>query len=340
MKVGFAAVDLAAGKATLLMEEDRSYAPQSYGAVDAAGGTVVYLAEDTQHPPEAWAASPDFGVRRAVTKANPQLSRYRFGEGRLIRWRSTDGTQLSGALILPTGYQPGHTYPLVVRVYGGTRQSRFANTFVGAGDMFVMQLFATRGFAVFMPDIPQRPGTPMRDIAAAVLPGIDRLVDLGIVDPDRLGILGHSYGGYSVLALLVQTNRFRAALASAGFADLVSGYRSLWPGGGSTEASIENGQGLMGGSVWQHRERFIENSPFYYLDRVETPVLLVHGTDDTLPVADSDQTFVALRRLGKTVEYARYEGEGHAAWSAPNAADLIERMTTWFGEHLTGARGK
>jgi dipeptidyl aminopeptidase/acylaminoacyl peptidase len=180
----------------------------------------------------------------------------------------------------------------------------------------------------------------MRDIAAAELPGNDRLVDLGIVDPDRLGILGHSYGGYSVLALLVQTNRFRAALASAGFADLVSGYRSLWPGGGSTEASIENGQGLMGGSVWQHRERFIENSPFYYLDRVETPVLLVHGTDDTLPVADSDQTFVALRRLGKTVEYARYEGEGHAAWSAPNAADLIERMTTWFGEHLKGARGK
>jgi dipeptidyl aminopeptidase/acylaminoacyl peptidase len=141
-----------------------------------------------------------------------------------------------------------------------------------------------------------------------------------------------------VLALLVQTKRFRAALASAGFSDLVSGYRTLWPGGGSIEASIESGQGLMGGNVWQFRERFIENSPFYYLDRVETPVLLVHGTDDTLPVANSDQTFVALRRLGKAVEYARYEGEGHAAWGAPNAVDLIDRMTTWFDERLNRPR--
>jgi len=321
LKVGFATIDVAGGTATSLTEEDKSYPPQSYGGVDAAGTTVVYLAEDTQHPAEVWTSGADFVVRREVTNANPQLSRYRFGEGRLIRWRSSDGTQLTGALILPSGYQPGHACPLVVRVYGGTRQSRFANTFVGAGDVFVMQLFATRGFAVFMPDIPQRSATPMRDIAAAVLPGIDRLVDLGIADPDRLGILGHSYGGYSVLALLVQTNRFRAALASAGFSDLVSGYRSLWPGGGSIEASIEGGQGLMGGSVWQYRERFIENSPFYYLDRVETPVLLIHGTEDTLPVTDSDQTFVALRRLGKTVEYARYEGEGHAAWGAPNATD-------------------
>ena len=338
MKVGFAEVDLAAGTATVLMDEDRSYPPQSYGSVDAAGGTVAYLVEDPQHPAEAWTSGADFGTRHVVTNANPQLSRYRFGEGQVVRWHSSDGTALRGAVILPSGYQPGRAYPLVARVYGGTRQSRFANTFVGAGDMFVMQLFATRGFVVFMPDIPQRAATPMRDIAAAVLPGIDRLVDLGIADPDRLGVLGHSYGGYSVLALLVQTNRFRAALASAGFSDLVSGYRSLWPGGGSIEASIEDGQGLMGGSVWQYRERFIENSPFYYLDRVETPVLLVHGTDDTLPVAESDQTFVALRRLGKTVEYARYEGEGHAAWGAPNAADLIERMTTWFSEHLNQPR--
>jgi dipeptidyl aminopeptidase/acylaminoacyl peptidase len=338
MKVGFATVDLAVGKAMLLMEEDRSYPPHSYGGVDAAGGTLAYLAEDTQHPPEAWTSGPDFNARRVVTNANPQLSRYRFGAGRLVRWRNSDGDELSGALILPTGYQPGHGYPLVVRAYGGTRQSRFANTFVGAGDVFVMQLFATRGFAVFMPDIPQRAGTPMRDIAAAVLPGIDRLVDLGIADPDRLGVLGHSYGGYSVLALLVQTKRFRAALASAGFSDLVSGYRTLWSGGGSIEASIESGQGLMGGTVWQFRERFIENSPFYYLDRVETPVLLVHGTEDTLPVANSDQTFVALRRLGKAVEYARYEGEGHAAWGAPNAVDLIDRMTAWFDERLNRPR--
>lgn len=334
MRSGFDVLDLSSGKVTSVFAEDRSYSPQSYGAVDAVGGTVVYLTEDTQHPPDAWVSSADFSTRRVVTNANPQLARYRFGAGQLVHWRSSDGASLHGALILPADYRPGRSYPVIVRVYGGTRQSRFANTFVGAGDMFVMQLFATRGFVVFMPDMPQRLGTPMRDIAAAVLPGIDRLVEMGITDPERIGVLGHSYGGYSVLALLVQTNRFRAAMASAGFADLVSGYRTLWPGGGSTEASTENGQGMIGGSVWQFRDRFIENSPFYYLDRVETPVLLVHGTDDTLPIADSDQTFVALRRLGKTVEYARYEGEGHAAWSAPNAADLIARMTRWFDDLL------
>src|SRR4030095_7202404 len=102
----------------------------------------------------------------------------------------------------------------------------------------------------------------------------------------------------------------------------------------------EIGQGGMRGTPWEYRDRYIENSPFYYLDRVETPLLLVHGSEDeNVPSIQSDQTFVGLRRLGKEVEYARYEGEGHAesGWGYANQLDYIKRVISWFDEHLKPA---
>jgi dipeptidyl aminopeptidase/acylaminoacyl peptidase len=105
-------------------------------------------------------------------------------------------------------------------------------------------------------------------------------------------------------------------------------------------AIMERGPGLLGGTPWQYRDRYIENSPFFYFDRVETPLLIVHGSEDT-GVASflGDELFVALRRLGKDVEYAKYEGGNHAPpyWSYPNQTDLCNRMIEWFSRYL-GAR--
>src|SRR5712692_9678839 len=103
---------------------------------------------------------------------------------------------------------------------------------------------------------------------------------MGIADPNQLGIMGHSYGGYSTLALIVQTNRFKAALAADGMGDLISAYGQMSPEGTTYGIGvIEAGQGLMGGTPWQFRDRYIENSPSFYLDRVETPLMIVHGAE-------------------------------------------------------------
>jgi dipeptidyl aminopeptidase/acylaminoacyl peptidase len=181
----------------------------------------------------------------------------------------------------------------------------------------------------------------MSDIAAAVLPGIDKVIELGIADPDRVGVTGHSYGGYSTLSLIVQSTRFKAAVSSAGPADLVAGFGEMAPDGGAFGVGwSETGQGLMGGTPWQYHDRYVENSPITYLDRVQTPLLIVQGgIDRTVPPWQADAVFVGLRRLGKEVVYAKYEGEDHweGTWGHANAVDYWKRVIAWFDGHLKPA---
>ena len=128
---------------------------------------------------------------------------------------SDDGEALHGALLLPSKYQKGQRYPLVVWVYGGELESNRLDTSGFAYDIVNMQLLATRGYAVLLPDSPQHDGgSPMADLAKTVLPGVNKVIEMGIADPERLGVMGHSGGGYSTLALIVQTKRFKGAVES------------------------------------------------------------------------------------------------------------------------------
>lgn len=337
-KVGVAKIDLARGSATLVFETDQ-YLSDIIHRVDVTDRTVVYVAEDAQHPADVWAADAGFAHRRQLTHINPAAGDYVFGTTRIVAWRDADGQILRGALLLPAGYQAGTRYPTIVTIYGGSSLSDQVNRFGLSGPgVENMQLLATRGYAVLLADSRLRVGTPLRDLAATVLPGVDTVIALGVADSARLGVTGHSYGGYSTLALLVQTPRFKAAVSSAGFSDLFSAYGGMSRDGGAFGVGwAEEGQGRMGGSPWQYRDRYLQNSPFFYLDRVRTAVLLVHGgADDTVQPWLAAQTFVALRRLGKEVEYARYENEDHwqGTWRYANALDYWDRVITWFDRHL------
>ena len=181
-------------------------------------------------------------------------------------------------------------------------------------------------------------GTPMLDLAKTVLPGVNRAIELGIADPARLGIMGQSYGCVSTLMRIVQTTRFKAAECSSGFSSIIGiagviGFGATW---------ADSGRGKMGATVWERRDRYIENSPYFYLDRVTTPLLLVMGASDrTVPPFLGDATFGALRQLGKRVEYVRYGGEEHQPmkYSAANLADWMNRVVRWFDTYLgTGSQ--
>jgi len=265
------------------------------------------------------------------------------GTAKLIDWFSADGERLHGALLLPAHYQEGRRYPLIVWVYGGGLLSSYFDHFGLAGSgPFNMQIFATRGYAVLLPDAPQHTGTPMLDLALTVLEGVNEVIEMGIADPDRVGLMGQSYGGYSTLSLIVQSKRFKAAVEADGYADLVAHYGEMDKSGAAFGISIEEGgQGLMAGPPWQFPNRYIENSPIFYLDRIGTPLFMAHGTADTTVAPFlGDEVFVGLRRLGKEVEYARYEGEGHSPmyWRYANQMDFCNRMIKWFEVHL-GVRG-
>lgn len=314
-------------------------AAQSLTDVSESTGLTAYVAEDASHPAEIWTASSGLTTRARATTLNDGIDRYTLGTVQLVEWRSTDGALLKGALLLPAGYERGRRYPVVIRVYGGALGSNSVNRFgldgAGVGNM---HLLGTRGYAVLVPDIPVRRVTPVPDIVSAVVPAIHKLVDLGIADADRVGVMGHSYGGYSVLALITNTMWFKAAVASASMGDLFNHYGTMDPDGSASGIGwTETGQGGMAATPWEARARYIENSPFFFLDRVQTPLLLVHGALDlTVPVRLADQIFVGLRRLNKTVEYARYEGEEHwqGTWGRANAIDYWERVIDWFDRHL------
>ena len=342
---GFYRIDLATAMTTRLLERGQCYTcrdtqeQHDLAIVTPDGAHVLYLTEDAQHDTNVWSADADFKAPSRVTDANPQFSKYRFGSSRLVNWLSDDGEKLEGALLLPPGFQDETRYPLVVMVYGGDRGSDRLNQFGGWGSgPFNLQLLATRGFVVFLPDAPQNLGTPMLDLAKTVLPGINKLIEIGIADPRRLGVMGQSYGGYSVMSLLVQTKRFKAAVESDGYADIIGSYGIMRKSGAAASVSNEEtGQGLMGGPPWEYPLRYLENSPIFYLNRVSTPLLILHGEDDeSVGAFLGDELFVGLRRLGNEVDYAKYQCENHYAgvWSYANQLDYAERMIDWFQRHL------
>jgi dipeptidyl aminopeptidase/acylaminoacyl peptidase len=340
---GFYKIDLTNGVVTQLFEREACYTCEAgtrghLAAWSPNGQRFAYSSQDAQHPGDIWLTDRQFNSPSQLTHLNPELERYRMGTARLIDWLDDDGRRLHGALLLPSNYRQGTRYPLVVLVYGGATISDSLEVFGGfqrAMPYLNLQLLASRGYAVLMPDAPQHTGSPMLDLAKTVLPGVNRVVDLGIADPERLGVMGHSYGGYSTLSLLVQTNRFKAALAVSGMADLIGLYGEMDRNGIAFGTSSECGQELMGGSPWQFRDRYIENSPVFYLDRIETPLLLAHGTEDSAFASFlADEVFVGLRRLGKVVEYARYQSEDHIFTAYPNKLDFSNRMIAWFEHYL------
>ena len=340
---GFYKIDLRSEQATVLLESNQCYTcglQDRFAAGSPDGRLIAYYSEDAQHDSDLWLTDLDFRKRRRLTVMNPQFDQYEMGASRLVDWLSDDGERLHGALLLPPGYDGGRL-PLIVWVYGGLSLSDYVNTF-GLTDKgpFNAQILATRGYAVLLPDAPLHIGTPMLDLTKDILPGVNRLIDMDIVDPGRLGLIGRSFGGFCTLALLVQTKRFKAAIDIDGFGDLVGASGQMGADGGAFLATIaEHGGPSMGGTLWEHRARYIENSPIFYFDRVETPLLIIHGSEDT-SVAPflGDEVFLGLRRLGKEAEYAKYTGEDHAPpyWQYQNQVDVCKRILRWLSVHLDG----
>ncbi|MGB3509074.1 MAG: prolyl oligopeptidase family serine peptidase [Microcoleaceae cyanobacterium] len=335
---GLAFLDVETGENTILFEDAKNFADDVLSAEIGNDGNFYFAWEAANTPAEIWCVANSGRETKQLFALNPNLSEIAFGKSQLISWRGSDGNECLGALMLPQNYVEGQKLPLIVNVYGGVNNSSFLNNFdFGWSGHDHPQLFATRGYAYLCPDMSMSNRDPMRQLPGLVLPAINLLVDLGIVDSQRVGVIGQSYGGYNVLALLTQTYRFQAAVASAGIYNLTSFYGILTNHGKSRWINwAEKGQGQMGGSLWEKRDAYIENSPLFYLDRVETPILLVSGTGEPGEVAQASEVFSGFRRLGKRVEMRLYDREGHysGGWSQKSLRDVGERVVSWFDSYL------
>ena len=339
---GFYRTELETGRSIKLVEDGHCYDCNALGSglglrmVAAAGSKVAYVAEDARHAPDLWVSDPDFRFPRRLTHLNPQFDDCVMGTTELVDWLGGDGQHLQGAVLLPSNYRKGEKYPLLVFVYPTLLSNEFDR--FGFGNYpgpFNVQLFATRGYVVLLPDVREDRHGGSSGITKSVLTGINKMVEMGVADPQRVGIMGHSMGGYATLSLLVQTDRFKAAVEAAGFADYVGLFGQLDVDGASWSA--DEVQRSMGAFPWQDPLRYVSNSPIYFLDHIAAPLLIVQGSqDESVSSFAGDQVFVGMRALGREVEYAKYEGESHEPhnWDYANQRDLCLRVLEWFGTHL------
>jgi dipeptidyl aminopeptidase/acylaminoacyl peptidase len=338
--IRLALVNFNTGECQILSEAGTTLARPSITCLDISADAqlLAYPVEDAQHPVDLWTYNAHTQIHRRATCVNPQLEGIPQGSSQRVEWLTAEGKLVQGALLLPPKHRSDRRYPTIVAFHpkispskdvddygvGGARGLNFTN----------MQLLATRGYAVFMPDVPHEGPTEMADIARVILPGIDMLIDKGITDPDRLGVIGQSEGGYGVLALIVQTNRFKAAVSSSGFCDMIADCSQSINGGIATMGWCVKD---LGGSLWEYRDRYIENSPIFFFDKVEIPVLLFCGSlDPRVPPHLVEQTYACLKYLEKPVVYVRYEGESHlpSGYSRPNVRDYTNRVIAWFDRYV------
>ena len=344
----YSVLDLKSGAIRSLTKPDVEAKLASF---NPAGDAAVFYATGREGT-RLWRTRVSSGQTQALIEANTFLRDIVESEFRAIAYRSLEGQILHGWILLPIGYQEGRRYPLLTWVYPGAMISAQANQpssshRIGSTSVFNMQLAAARGFAVLLPSMPLEPyggpDDPLLRLTEGVLPAVDKAIELGIADADRLFVSGHSFGGYATFGLVTQTNRFKAAIAHAGTANLVNTYGTLvaWMRYTEDANSIltmnigwaEAGQGRMGNPPWKDLDRYLRNSPITYVDRVNTPLLIVHGDMDLLGMEDPENVFRSLYRQGKRVQFVRYLGEGHVLASPANIRDMWRRMIGWMDEY-------
>lgn len=273
-----------------------------------------------------------------VTTANPQQSDYLWCSGtRLVDYKGVDGKRLQGALYLPANYEKGKKYPTIVYIY--EKLSNDIHRYLTPGNMgFSPSIYTSNGYAVFMPDITYRLNDPGISAKECILPAIDAAIATGVVDGDKLGLQGHSWGGYQTAFLVTQTNRFKAAVAGAPLTDLISMYSSVyWNSGSANQPIFESSQGRFTGGYWEQEAAYVRNSPVFHAKNVQTPLVILHNDKDgAVDFTQGIEYYNTLRRLQKPVVMLQYKGENHGLVKQENRKDYSVRMREFFDHYLQG----
>ncbi len=314
----------------------------AYSGLAKAREAEVYLhrRETATVFPDWYSADATLKSPRRLTIANPDQDRFQFCAGSmLVNYESTKGDKLQGALFLPAGYEKGKKYPTVVYIY--ERLSQGLNRYqmprlTGGG--FDPSLYTSGGYAVFMPDIRYTINDPGMSAVWCVMPALDAAVKTGVVDPEKVGLHGHSWGGYQTAFLVTQTAKFKAAIAGAPLTDLVSMYSSIyWNVGIANQPIFESSQGRFTSGYWDQPEAYIRNSPVFHAKKVTTPLMLLHNDKDgAVDFNQGIEYFNTLRRLEKPVIMLQYRGENHGLAKQANMKDYTVRMREYFDHYLQG----
>jgi dipeptidyl aminopeptidase/acylaminoacyl peptidase len=288
--------------------------------------------------PDLWTGRT-FAQAVRLSDANPQEGQYPRGTVELVSWRGGDGTPLRGLLYKPEGYDPTRRYPMVVYFYETLTDGLHGYVAPTGRNVVNPMVYNALGYLVFEPDITYTDGQPGPSAAKAIIPGVQALVDRGLADPARIGITGQSWGGYQTAYLVTVTNMFAAAVPNATVVNMTSAYGGIrWQSGLARAFQYERTQSRIGGSLWEHPERYLENSPLFRLDRVTTPVLfMANDNDGAVPWYQGIEYYVGMRRLRKEAYMVVYNGDEHNPTKRANQKDIDRKMQEFFAVKLLGA---
>lgn len=325
------------GKVEKKMEGPYTYSLSDYSS---DGKKCLWIRENYRESPDIWYGNADFSDSVRVSYINAQQEDYTWGNVKLVRWTTFQGKQNEGLLFLPEEYDSSKTYPMIVTFY--ERQSKELNIYRYphlSNTILDIPTYVSNGYVVFIPDITYTtPGEPGEDCYDAVVSGTEMLIEQGIADSDRIGLQGHSWGGFQVIYLATRTSLFRCVQAYAAVVNMVSAYTGMRSDGTPRMYMYEQTQSRVGKSLWEAPERYLKYSSILKADRIQSPVLIAHNDEDgAVPFAQGRDLFLALRRLEKPAWLLNYQGEEHVLGNPAAMQDWTIRMRQFFDYYLKDA---
>jgi dipeptidyl aminopeptidase/acylaminoacyl peptidase len=305
-------------------------------SLSPAAGRLAFTFEKTETPAEVHISSVSTFGAKQLTEINRNVPKPPMGRTDLIRWESTGGFEIEGLLTYPVGYEAGKTYPLVLNVHGGPAGA-FTQSFTGNPSTYMIQTFAQRGYAVLRPN-PRGSTGYGKDFRYAnvkdwgfgdyddLMAGVDKAIEMEVADPDKLFLMGWSYGGYMTSFMVTRTNRFKAASMGAGLPNLVSMV---------TTTDIQDYLAAhMGGEFWEDYETYEKHSAMYRIENVTIPTQVIHGAQDLrVPFTQGQEFYRALGRLGVPTEMIVYPRTPHGPREPKFVMDVTPRILAWFEKH-------
>ena len=339
-KSGYARAMLGSRGSAATEPERLIWADKSVGRLAKAkrADVFLYAVQDFDDSPDVFVGGPGLADARQVTRTNAFQADFAWGRSSLVDYRNARGERLQGALYHPAGYVPGRQYPMIVYVY--ERLSQGVHNYVGPSERspYNAAVFTANGYFVLQPDIVFRPRDPGLAALDCVTAAVKAALATGMVDPKRVGLVGHSWGGYEASFIPTQTNIFAASIAGAPITNLLSFYGAIhWNQGLPEPAHFETGQARMDVPFWVDLPAYIRNSPTLFVDRLRTPMLIFFGDKDgTVDFRQGVEMYNYARRAGKQLVMLVYANENHSAQEKPNQIDYHRRILQWFGHYLKG----
>ncbi|MCE5204750.1 MAG: prolyl oligopeptidase family serine peptidase [Porphyromonadaceae bacterium] len=314
----------------------------SFSGLEKAKDVDIFVFQKSNFntSPDLYVTTDYWKTAQKLTDINPQMHGFNWGTAELFSWTSLAGIPLQGILYKPEDFDPAKKYPLMIYFYE-KHSDELYRWFAPAPSRSTINIpfFVSRGYIVFTPDIHYTVGHPGKDAYNAVVAGAEALAQNSWVDKKNMAIQGQSWGGYQVAYLVTQTNMFKAAGAGAPVSNMTSAYGGIrWESGRSRQFQYEQTQSRIGSTLKDSLQLYIENSPLFHTDKVETPLLIMHNDKDgAVPWYQGIELFMTLRRLGKPTWLLQYNNEAHNLVQRRNSKDLSIRLQQFFDHYLKGA---